>query len=195
MSKTDCLDADWYQQGYEVGSAGEPEISKAFNKREKRCAKYGAAADWVAFENGYSEGVDQYCEVSNALKLGVRGISRSIETCPESEYFGFYRAFNAGYKLFQLNEQAREAGYQLDRLQNSIYNKQREAQNIRYRLNSGELTKDEQSYAAERYRRLRRQINYLRYDSRKFETRLYDSQRAADKYQRYLETEFESASD
>lgn len=195
MSKTDCLNADWYQQGYEVGSAGDPEISKAFNKREKRCEKYGAAADWVAFEDGYSEGIDRYCDVSNAVALGTRGIARSIEACPESEYFGFYRAFNAGYKLFQLNEQVREANYQLDRIQSSIYNAQREAQSIRVRLNSGDLTEDERKFAAERYRRLRRQINYLSYDSRKFETRLYDSRRAADKYRRYLETEFESNSE
>jgi len=190
MSKTDCLNADWRQQGYKVGVSGEPSISAAFDKREKRCSRYGVGADWVAFENGYSEGVDEYCAVSNAVKLGVRGISRAVETCSEAEYFGFYKAFNAGYKLFELNEYVRQADYDLNRLENSIYNYQREQQNLRRRLDSNQLSEDERRYAGERYRRLRRQISYLRSDVREFQNRLYNHQRAADKYARYLETEF-----
>lgn len=190
MSKSDCLNADWQQEGYDVGISGEPDISSAFNKREKRCAKYQTGADWTAFERGYSDGVDQYCAVSNALKLGVRGASRAVGTCPESEYFGFYSAFTAGYRLYQLNEVVRQADYQLSQVQSKLYNYQRERDNLRHRLNSNELSEEERRYAVERYRRAGRQISYLRLDSRIFENRLYESERAADKYTRYLKAQF-----
>lgn len=130
MSKQECLGADWQQVGYDVGLAGEVNKSDAFNVRDKMCSKYGENASSVQFDKGHADGIVQYCQLSNAVELGVDGVNKVIYdgVCPRRDYPGFRRAFDVGYQLFTLRNRAKESSNAIANL-NSQAN--RTQQNLR----------------------------------------------------------------
>jgi len=194
ISKTECINSDWKKVGYDVGMQGERDIATAFNKREQICAKHGVAANWKAFEAGYADGIDEYCSTSNAVTLGIRGATHAINSgvCPESQYLGCYQAFNAGYKYHELSEYVRKADYELDRLEGAQRRYRNERSDIKRRLNSDDVSDDQRRKLERRNIVLRRQINNLSSDMRQCRNRLYNYQRAANDYARYLKAEYQS---
>ena len=192
MSKSDCLSADWQQVGRDVGFDGELDSSSAFNKRATICAKYGTAADQIAFQAGYEQGIDNYCEVSNAVILGTRGVRKALsgQVCPEPEYPGFTSAFNAGYKLFVLQNQVNQMRYEIDRLLDEQYRYQRRRQELRYQIQSGDLSDRERRNAEFNRRQIRRDIRHVNALIYRYQAQLVEHQTAVDTYSELLELEY-----
>ena len=192
MSKTECLNADWNQVGYDVGFDGEVDSSVAFTKRADICADYGTVADARAFQTGYEEGIENYCAVSNAVVLGTRGQRKAItnQVCPETEFPGFTSAFNAGYKLFVLQGEANNLGYEIDRLLEDKYRYQRRRQELRYQIESGQLSDRERQNAIVYRRQLKRDIHEIRSRVYHYRGRLVEQQSAADTYAELLRLEY-----
>ena len=163
MSKTDCLNADWQTVSFAVGFDGERDITSAYNRRADICAKHGKAANGPAFKAGHAQGIEQFCEIDNALVLGITGRLSSIknQSCPERDCPGFPNAFDDGYQLHELNQQVYHAEHELDRLQNSVYRKLSRRANLMRQINSGELTGQEVFQAKYRRKQLRREIYSL----------------------------------
>ena len=192
MTESDCLRADWRQVGYDVGFEGEQDSSSAFNKRASICAKHGASADSQAFEDGYKQGIDDYCEDINAVDLGRRGVTKAVrkQICPELDYPGFASAFNAGYKLFELQRQANEIGYQIEQLLEDQYRYQQQLWGFRQQIQSGRLNDRERRKAGYYRQQLRRNLDDISSRIYYYQSRLSERQTAADTYAELLELEY-----
>jgi hypothetical protein len=192
MSKRDCLEADWYRVGYEVGFDGNRELVEAYDKRVDICSEYGVQAQFAEFEAGHMEGIEKYCEPGNAVRVGARGDSNPItnNVCPEYDYPGFDAAYNAGYKLYQLRLQESQAQNEIEQLENQIYRNSRQINNLRRTLNSDQATEQQQREAQRRIRYLYRDSRSLDYDIDRYRREYRRLKEAADTYANYLELEY-----
>lgn len=192
MSKQDCLTADWRDVGYDVGFTGEREIATAYNRRAEACAKHGAKASWPAFKIGHAAGIEQYCQVDNALLLGLRGHSRAIRenTCPERNYPGFSRAFADGYRLYELNDQVYSGEHELARLEDQIHRLRHKRAELKQLIKSGELSNDEVYRADHERKILRREILSLQSEVYACRARLHRYQAHASAYAQKIELEY-----
>ena len=190
MSKDDCVYANWHRIGYDIAMEGETDKVGQFNKRAKLCAKHGVTADLEDYEAGYAEGMLAFCEVDNAVKMGVRGKGSALQLCPEEENPGFIAAFDAGYRLHELRREEFRTKAELDRIEGAEYRIRRRINDVRRSLDdsSGEEQRRE---AQRRVRYLRRDLHNLRYDADAWRQRYYRAKEAADTYQQYLELEYE----
>lgn len=192
MSKSDCLEADWYQVGYDVGFDGERDLVAAYNKRVDICSEYGVSADFNQYEAGHAEGIEKFCEPNNAVKVGARGDNGAINNnvCPEYDYPGFGAAYNAGYKLHDLRRQATQARYELERMENQLHRNSRQLNTLRRTLNSEQATEQQQREAQRRIRYLYRDSRDLDYQIERYRRQYYKMEEAAEAYQEYLELEY-----
>lgn len=174
ISKKECMVANWQGIGFEVGYQGDLNPNEAFNKRSQICNKHGYEADYSAYSEGYQQGVEAYCEVPNAVKLGAKGVPEFnvSQLCPEFDNPGFSSAYRAGLKLNELQRRANVVRQDLDRLQsNQSYNSQR-ISNLYQTLRK--LESSDQSRA----RQIRRQIQSLRYDNDRLQRDIEYARRA-----------------
>jgi len=162
MSKQECVNADWRQVGYQVGVDGNTDISQAYSARERACSKHGVEANWQHFEQGHADGVVQYCQLDNAVELGVRGASRSIDNqvCSERDYPGFREAFNVGY--------------------------QQDIRRINHDLESEDLDKSARKRLRQERRKIRAYIYELDQEIKQCNNRLYRQKSAARNYSDYV---------
>jgi len=187
------MNASWQRIGHKVGLKGDPQPVKAFTKRANSCAKYGESADFTEFEIGYERGVEQFCDVNNAVKLGERGALRAINdgVCSELDFPAFASAFNAGYKMHQLNRRVYESQNEIDYLQDRIYQNRRQRDVLADHIRSGDLSDKEVNRARYRLRSLEREIRSIRSNLYRYRGRLAEHQRAADAYRNLLEIEYD----
>lgn len=192
MSKSDCVSANWQKEGFKVGFAGKRDSVSEYIKRANICAKHGLGADLVAFEAGHERGIEKYCDIPNAVKLGERGVRRAIndQVCPEEEYPGFSSAFLAGYKLYDLRQQVAHIQYEIHRLQDRNYSHQRKRNSLKQRILSGNLSERSLRLAKRERRLLRREMSLNNSDIYSYQQQLYEHQRAVDTYQDLLDIEY-----
>ena len=192
MSKADCENGHWERIGHGVGSNGDRDSEAAFAKRADICATYGQGADQDAFDRGHEAGIEQYCDIPNAVELGTRGVSpsNSVDTCPEYDYPGFASAYRSGRKLYDLKRRVQEAQTEIDHLETEAYQYERERSQLRNDVSSGELTDEQVRYAQRRSRQLRRDIRSIRDSIYYHRDRAQEYQRAVDNYARLLDVEY-----
>ena len=192
ISKTECLDSDWQRIGYKVGAEGNRDTVEAFTRRAEICARYGKQADLHAFELGHAEGIDRYCDIPNAVKLGERGVIRAIndQVCPDQQYIGFESAFYAGYRLYQLRREADEMGREIDQLSQQEYRYQRAGEDLRRQILSGELNEEQMRRARYRRQQLYRDIGSIRTSINYHQDQLRQAVEAADTYEDLLDIEY-----
>lgn len=111
MSKDECLYADWRAIGYEDGARGAP--ASAVSSHRQACAKKaGVTPDMTAYLMGRDEGLNQYCQVSNAFSIGARG-GRYYGVCTGPEEGAFVTAYQQGNQLFALQNDVAHAEHAL----------------------------------------------------------------------------------
>jgi len=188
MSKQECVNADWRQVGYQVGVDGNTDISQAYSARERACSKHGVEANWQHFEQGHADGVVQYCQLDNAVELGVRGASRSIDNqvCSERDYPGFREAFNVGYKLYALRKLVQESDSTIANLNSKTYRHQQDIRRINHDLESEDLDKSARKRLRQERRKIRAYIYELDQEIKQCNNRLYRQKSAARNYSDYV---------
>lgn len=188
MSKKECLNANWEQVGYRVAIDGEPNETRAYNKREKVCAKHGALANWGEFQKGHSDGMVDYCQLSNAVELGVEGRSRALEghVCPENNYPGFHEAFRTGYKLYLLRRDVQQSRSAISELESRRYRYKKNIRNINDQLDSDEIDKPQRKALRYRRRELRDYIYDVEHEIELCQSRLYHELSVASSYSNFL---------
>ncbi len=190
MSKQECLNADWRQVGYHIGNNGNIDISEAFNLRERTCAKHGATANWRQFKLGHADGIVQFCQLGNAVELGVDGVNRAIDdqVCSERDYPGFREAFDKGYKLHLLRSRVQQSHATISDLNNRAYRYQKDIRRINHDLRSEDLDldKSERKHLRRERRELRRHLYRLEDEIEQCRKRLYHQQSEANNYSDYV---------
>lgn len=68
VSKEQCVASDWVALGKADAATGHP-LSR-FENIAKDCGKHGITADPQAYQNGWNQGVQIYCEPQNGFNQG-----------------------------------------------------------------------------------------------------------------------------
>ena len=188
MSKKECLNANWQEIGYRVATDGNPDMPTEFNSREKACAKHGAIADWFEFSQGHSDGTVDYCQLSNAVDLGVIGRKSTIDdnVCPENDYPGFNDAFFVGYKLFLLKQEAYHSEITLSDLESTLYSYEKRISRLNNQLSDEELDKSEIKSIKQHRRQIKRNIHDVKSDIKSYENHLYFDELRVSEYADFL---------
>jgi hypothetical protein len=97
LNESECRNADWRMIGMEDGIAGRQQ--SYIGKHRQACAKHGITPDMVAYQQGYSDGVKQYCTELKGFEVGKKGAAYNGVCPPESENlflegYHFGRQFN-----------------------------------------------------------------------------------------------------
>lgn len=173
ISKKECMVANWQGIGFDVGYQGDLNPNEAFNKRSQICNKHGYEADYSAYSEGYRQGVEAYCEIPNAVKLGAKGVPEFnvSQLCPEFDNPGFSSAYRAGLKLNELQRRANVVRQDLDRLQGYHSQNSSRIRQLYQQLNDSQTSDRSKS-------QISRQIQSLRYDNRRLERDIEYARRA-----------------
>ncbi len=120
MSDEECMATDWSAVGYEDGARGY--TAESFSRHRQACAKHGITADFGAYQAGRDRGLVEYCQPGRGYDIGVSG-GRYYGVCSADLEADFLDAYNAGYHLYTLRSN-------VNRANSSIYNKERELENV-----------------------------------------------------------------
>lgn len=71
MNKDECLALDWRTIGYEDGVAGHSGDRVA--QHRKACGKHGVVPDLDRYQQGRSEGLQEFCRPIAGFRYGARG--------------------------------------------------------------------------------------------------------------------------
>lgn len=94
--KLTCDPTNLIALGKHDGQQGLP-VDKAFGYQEK-CAKKEKEVSLEDYKQGWTEGIRQYCEPSNAFALGKEKKEHSASNCPIERRTAFERNYNKGLK-------------------------------------------------------------------------------------------------
>ncbi len=162
LSREDCIQGAWYDIGLRDGRSGT-----SFNRlgqHQKACLEYGIRIDTAAYNAGREDGLHDYCQLDNAVEMGLSG-HRYQSVCPP-EIDRLFRRYNqAAYDVYQCREE-------LEKLDDELYSKEN-------RLLDSKLSDDERSKVRHHIRKLDRERQRLRdelYSSERRLDRLLDEQ-------------------
>lgn len=130
MSKDECALANWRQIGFEDGSVGRNLNHIA--RHRKSCAKAGITPDFEIYKRGHSEGLKQWCNYDNGLRLGEAG-GHYEGICPENQEVSFLQGYDYGKRLFEARSRVANLRTSLDRAAGEIESLEEE------RVDLGEL--------------------------------------------------------
>ena len=99
MSPQECKLANWREIGLIDGMAGKP--MHIFEERRGDCAEANVTADTHDYLVGREQGLRTYCQMSNALQIGLRGESYQ-GVCPAAIDSEFRRRHDIGYDVHRL---------------------------------------------------------------------------------------------
>jgi hypothetical protein len=105
MSARDCRNANWLTLGLEDGESGKNKI----HSRQKQCGKHGIPLDGAAYERGYKQGLQFYCEDEKAYLAGKSAATFRYHNCPEANGkvagFHFYKGLSEHYQRRALEKE------------------------------------------------------------------------------------------
>jgi len=100
MDESECLAADWRMIGFEDGSVGRSQAN--IGEYRKACADHGVTPSLAQYQQGYAEGVRNFCTQRNGFEQGKRGAAyRGI--CPTDLQAGFAEAYDQGRDFYELS--------------------------------------------------------------------------------------------
>lgn len=111
MDADDCRKADWRAIGLQDGQAGEP--PGMLDRRREDCAKAGFATDTARYAEGRAIGLQQYCRLEQAARLGLEGKPYQ-GVCPPGIDAEFRRLHAVGWEVHQARENLRSVERQMD---------------------------------------------------------------------------------
>ena len=121
MNESECRNADWRMIGLEDGVNGK--LTSYIGKHRTACAKHDIVPDIVTYQQGYSEGVKQYCTEVKGFEVGKKGTNYNGVCPPESEMF-FLEGYHFGLKLHTVNKK-------IKKLSSAINSKQKQVEKIK----------------------------------------------------------------
>lgn len=104
LKKDECLNADWFQIGYEDGAMGYP--ASRVGSHRKACAGFEVTPDLEAYLDGRNMGLNQFCTPRNGYRMGLSG-KTYLDQCREHGSDAFLTAFNRGKDVYRLKKEIR----------------------------------------------------------------------------------------
>lgn len=111
LNESECHTVDWRELGRSDGAHGY-EASR-LGEHIEACGKYGITPDAAAYGSGREEGLQLYCQPTNAVNEGRSGNSyRSV--CPGERNLMFSHYYQRGLALRQLDADVGDISSALD---------------------------------------------------------------------------------
>lgn len=108
MTPEECKTARWQDVGLRDGLAGEP--MSQLDSRVKDCAEAGVSVNTPLYLQGREQGLQSYCRLENAARLGLDGKSYH-GVCPADVDGEFRRRRDLGYEVHSARQQLRSLEY------------------------------------------------------------------------------------
>jgi Protein of unknown function (DUF2799) len=121
MSKSECVEADWYDIGYRDGFNGLPRAQ--LDRHREACSDHGIVPDREAYYRGRDIGLDAYCRPERALELGLRGAGYN-HVCPPGMEAEFLTQYQAGRHIYEFNQKITSVERRLKSIEQEIHQKE-----------------------------------------------------------------------
>lgn len=120
LSKEECLSGNWRELGMKDGLNGEP--AARIEEHRKACTEHGIRPDENQYLAGREEGLQEYCQIDNAFKSGLKG-RRYNGVCPLDIHMLFMRYNNAAYAVYTTRKDIQNNHDSISAAQNRLGNK------------------------------------------------------------------------
>jgi hypothetical protein len=131
LTREECLYGDWFGVGLKDGREGED--ASRFINHQDACRQYNVIPDKQQYLAGREQGLQQYCQLDNAIELGLRGV-RYQSVCPSDLDKSFRYYNNTAYQVYQQQEALKSLDSSLSEKEHALQDKKlshKERQNIR----------------------------------------------------------------
>lgn len=110
--------ADWLVVGQQDGAQGFDPKSR-FERHTKACARINVIPDQTLWNQGYRQGLFQYCRPLNGLSVGQSGKAYNRVCSPETEPV-FLRGYQLGKREFDLKSSIRSSQSNISSVESNI---------------------------------------------------------------------------
>ena len=154
MSEKECQFANWRDIGLTDGLAGKS--LGLLNERRSDCAEANIQLDQKAYLKGREEGLKTYCQLGNAVHLGLRGEPYE-GVCPAAIEPEFRRRYTIGRDVYHFRTE-------IDRLERRLASleQQSRAQQLDFEKRLGSKNRNEDYQRL--YRKFQNEQDRIRYE-------------------------------
>ncbi|MGQ0503136.1 MAG: DUF2799 domain-containing protein [Panacagrimonas sp.] len=131
LDESECRSANWFEFGRSDGALGYSRTR--LDEHRQACSKFGLAADTAAWEQGYAEGLDRYCSVSNGYQLGRRG-GYYGRVCPAELDADFSSAYALGRETHEVDQQLDQVNQRINALESRLIGQAKLSDPVRQQL-------------------------------------------------------------
>lgn len=140
MDQAECTAADWRMIGFEDGTAGKTQGS--IGKYRKECAEHGITPNLALYQQGYAEGVRNFCSESNGFNQGRSG--RTYQgVCPQELEPDFLAGYSLGREHYVLSREVSSLQSRINSSNNRIRSLEDAIAEKTLKVASDETTGDE----------------------------------------------------
>lgn len=118
MTPEQCQSANWIEVGQRDGLDGNPMTT--LDERISDCKKVGVIVDTGRYVTGREQGLLKYCQLNNALSLGLNGVFYA-GVCPPMIDPEFRRLYDKGREVFERRSEVGRLEARSDALQRLLY--------------------------------------------------------------------------
>ena len=178
MSPQECQTANWRDVGLVDGLAGKP--LAMLNTRSGDCAEANVRIDTPAYLKGREHGLQTYCRIDNATRVGIRGESYH-GVCPPMVDEEFRYRHRLGYDVYQLREEVARLGNRSESLERRLRSKEKDHEKHLDAASKDDERKRLRHEHDDERRRVRKELKELDDSLRRARDRLRDAEWALDR--------------
>jgi len=158
LSREDCMQGAWFELGLRDGRLGK--TFTRLGQHQKACLEYGIRLDNNQYNAGREQGLQDYCQLDNAIEMGLQG-HRYQSVCPSEIHATFLRYNRAAYEVYRCQEDLENLDDELIDKENSLLsNKLTDDNRSKIRVDIRDLDRERQKIRDDLYSRERR-LDYL----------------------------------
>ncbi|HEU0282745.1 MAG TPA: DUF2799 domain-containing protein [Gallionella sp.] len=120
LSEQECRSADWYRLGIKDGQQGE--LANLLDEHKESCKRYSIRPDESRYLAGREAGLEQYCQLGNAFRIGMNG-EEYKGVCPLDVDAAFRRNNAAALEVYNSRKKIEDTDRQLSRKEHELTEK------------------------------------------------------------------------
>jgi hypothetical protein len=117
MSEKECLNANWYQIGFQDGRNGE--YVTRIDRIAEACGKVKVTPDQERYFAGRKDGLQDYCRPEHGFALGKNGVDFHA-VCPPDSVEPFRNSYREGRRIYEAHELVERVEKELSELKSKV---------------------------------------------------------------------------
>ena len=169
MSPEECRTANWYEVGRQDGLDGKS--LSTFDSRREACAEVKVVPDSPAYYKGRTLGLKSYCQLDNAITVGLQG-GRYDRVCPPPIDAEFLRRYEIAHTVYHWRTEVTSIDNSIDYNERRLRELDREEDKARKDAKSDDDRKRVRRDFEDKRHRVREALHDLDYRARSARDRL-----------------------